>query len=156
MDERSGYRALRRGRVSIPDQLYLVTTVTASRHPQLRDFWHARAVIRAMLDLDAEEAVCTLAFVVMPDHVHWLFELGDQPLSRVMQRFKARSARRINDLRHCHAPVWQAGFHDHAVRREENVAMLARYVVMNPVRAGLATEIGAYPFWDCAWEVGDS
>ncbi len=155
MDQPSGYRALRRGRVSIPGQPYLVTTVTAGRQALLRDFWHARAVIRVMRDLETEGALHTLAFVVMPDHMHWLFELGDPSLSRVMQSFKTRSARRINELRHNHAPVWQAGFHDHAVRREENVALLARYVVMNPVRAQLVTEVGAYPFWDCAWEIED-
>jgi hypothetical protein len=28
---------------------------------------------------------------------------------------------------------------------------VARYVVMNPVRAGLVSRVGDYPFWDAAW-----
>jgi len=48
-------------------------------------------------------------------------------------------------------PVWQRGFHDHAVRREEDLQALARYVVANPVRAGLVQRTGLYPHWDAIW-----
>ena len=48
-------------------------------------------------------------------------------------------------------PVWQRGYHDHAVRREEDIKSLARYVIANPVRAGLSYSVGSYPHWDAAW-----
>lgn len=48
-------------------------------------------------------------------------------------------------------PVWQRTYHDHALRREEDLRAAARYVVANPLRAGLAEGIGDYPFWDAAW-----
>jgi hypothetical protein len=48
-------------------------------------------------------------------------------------------------------PVWQRGYHDHAVRREEDIKSLARYVIANPVRAGLTHSVGSYPHWDAAW-----
>ena len=47
--------------------------------------------------------------------------------------------------------IWQSGFHDHALRREEDLAQLARYIVANPLRAGLAQRVGDYPHWDAAW-----
>ena len=44
------------------------------------------------------------------------------------------------------------GFHDRAIRREEDLQTVARYVIENPIRAGLADTLEAYPFWGCAWE----
>jgi REP element-mobilizing transposase RayT len=87
----------------------------------------------------------------MPDHVHWLFSLDEGPLDRVMQRFKSRAARAVNVARGRRGTVWQEGYHDHAVRMEENIRDLARYVVANPVRSGLVRRAGDYPFWDAAW-----
>ncbi len=65
---------------------------------------------------------------------------------------KCHSARKINDLiRSRGSPVWQQGFHDHALRREEDAVHVARYIVANPLRAGLVGRIGDYPLWDAAW-----
>ena len=47
--------------------------------------------------------------------------------------------------------VWQKGFHDRAVRQEDDLPAIARYVVANPVRAGLVTKTGTYPHWDAIW-----
>jgi REP element-mobilizing transposase RayT len=47
--------------------------------------------------------------------------------------------------------VWQPGYHDHAVRQDEDLRAMARYVVANPVRAGLVKDIGDYPHWDAVW-----
>jgi REP element-mobilizing transposase RayT len=48
-------------------------------------------------------------------------------------------------------PRWQEGFHDHALRREEDLRDIARYIVLNPVRAGLVRNIREYPLWDAVW-----
>jgi putative transposase len=48
-------------------------------------------------------------------------------------------------------PVWQRGFHDHALRKEEDIVSVARYIVANPVRDGLVRRIGDYPHWDAVW-----
>jgi putative transposase len=88
----------------------------------------------------------TLAFVVMPDHLHWLMQLGEGiDLPQCMGGVKSISARQLG------TPLWQKGFHDHAVRKEEDLPALARYVVANPVRAGLVKRVGEYPHWDAIW-----
>lgn len=48
-------------------------------------------------------------------------------------------------------PVWQRGFHDHALRREEDLRAVACYIVGNPLRAGLVQHVGDYPLWDTIW-----
>ena len=102
--------------------------------------------------MDAEHSchATSLAYVVMPDHVHWLMQLGEVGvLSSVVQRVKSRTSRFLRKAGYeCE---WQRGFHDHAVRKEEDLAGLARYVVANPVRAGLVRSVRTYPHWDAIW-----
>jgi hypothetical protein len=47
--------------------------------------------------------------------------------------------------------VWQKGFYDRALRSDEDVAAVARYIVANPLRAGLVDSVREYPFWDAIW-----
>ena len=142
---------LRLGRHSQAGQIYLVTGVTRGRAPVFADWNAGCACARALHSAPGESAITPLAWVVMPDHVHWLFTLEDGALDRVMQRFKSRAARAVNASLDRRGAIWQSGYHDHAVRREEDIRGIARYVIANPVRAGLAPNVGAYPFWDAAW-----
>jgi REP element-mobilizing transposase RayT len=88
----------------------------------------------------------------MPDHWHGLIELrGNESLSACIGRCKGRSARALR-LRHPWlGPIWSDGFHDRALRESDGIASAARYVVMNPVRAGLAESVRDYPFWNAIW-----
>ena len=81
--------ALRRGRHSEPGRIYLITAVTDGRNPLFTDPMLARLLVSEMLHIHDERHVESLAWVVMPDHVHWLIELGSAPLPKVVQRFKS-------------------------------------------------------------------
>ena len=143
---------LRRGRVSESERAYLLTTVTRRRLCVFDDFELARQTIGELRACDEAGLSTTLAFVLMPDHLHWLIQLHDTQLSALIQRVKSRSAAAINRVRGTQgATLWQAGFHDRAVRDGENLRDIARYVIANPVRAGLCRSVGAYPHWDAAW-----
>ena len=114
----------------------MVTTVTAGRFPVFRDMFLGRGVVREMMRLREDGLAASLAWVVMPDHLHWLLVLGDGvDLSRVVQLLKGRSARRVNQIQRRKGPLWQRAFYDHAVRKDEDVRKLARYIVANPMRA---------------------
>ena len=144
--------ALRRGRVSLAGHAYLLTAVTQGREPVFRHFALARAAIAALRACDEAGEAETLAFVLMPDHLHWLVTLRGQPLDAVMRRFKSVSGRAVNRLRGVTgAPLWQAGFHDHALRADRDLRAAARYLVGNPVRAGLVASVMDYPHWDAVW-----
>lgn len=147
---RRGHRALRRGRLSVPGAYYLVTTATLDRQPLFHDFYLGRLVVAAMRS--ASPQADTKCFVVMPDHVHWLFRLREgADLSSTVARTKAGAARRIRERAARIRAVWQRGFHDHAIRHEAALRAIARYVVANPLRAGLVERIGDYPLWDAVW-----
>ena len=143
---------LRKGRHSQPGQVYILTSVTHRRRPVFVDFHLGRLVANAMRHHDLSGHTETLAYVVMPDHFHWLLSLGGIGLPRLMASLKGYTARHIKariDLGG--GPLWQDGYHDHALRREENVRAVARYIVANPLRARLVERLGDYPLWDAVW-----
>jgi REP element-mobilizing transposase RayT len=132
---------------------YHVIFRTHGRRPLFRDLQLGRIVVTGMRWQDEARRTSTLAFVVMPDHVHWLFTLGpDASLAGVMSRMKGFTARRINaSIGRAGSKVWQVGFFDHAVRRDEDLQAIARYIVANPLRAEIATSLGDYALWDACW-----
>ena len=141
-----GYHRLRLGRVSLQGQVYHIVTTTRERTPAFSDFYQARIAIRVLMDEDRLGKVSTLAFVLMPDHLHWLLQLEDDvDIAQVVGRVKSLIARR------CGGALWQSGFYDHALRKEEDVAAVARYIVANPLRAGLVSKLGDYSHWDAVW-----
>ncbi len=142
---------LRRGRSSETGRSYLVTTVVRGRRPLQGDWDAAAACARALHAAPADAAISPLAWVVMPDPVHWLFALDRGSLDQVMQRFKSRSARGDNTAMRRQGSVWRAGHHDHAVRSEASVRALTRYVVANPIRSGLTAAVGSHRIWDAVW-----
>lgn len=153
---RSGHRALRSGRHSLGHQVYLVTATTVGRCAFFRDHAAARAACKSFVSSQALADTQLLAWVLMPDHAHWLLQLGDgESLAAVVGRLKSLSARAANAALERRGSVWVGAYHDHALRREEDLAALARYVVMNPVRAGLVRRVGDYPYWNAVWVRND-
>ncbi|MFK3773631.1 REP-associated tyrosine transposase [Pseudomonas sp. NPDC089406] len=149
--EGQGNHRLRRGRYSEPGRLYLLTTATQNRAPLFRNLLFARAVIQ-QLQISDEKGMCrSLAWVLMPDHLHWLIELGTDSLGSLMCAFKSRSSCALYQAGAERQHIWQRGYHDRALRRDEDVRAAARYIVANPIRAGLVRRAGDYPHWDCVW-----
>jgi len=143
-------RDLRKGRISEGGRIYLLTTVTRDRQPLFCNFQLGRIVVNSFRYHHERGMVSSLAFVVMPDHVHWLAELqSENGLEKLMRSFKAYTSLMINRVHGTSGqPVWQAGYHDHALRREEDLRDGARYIVANPLRAGLVERLEDYPLWD--------
>jgi REP element-mobilizing transposase RayT len=143
---------LRVGRRSIPGQVYLVTTTCDGRRPLFADFFAAACACQALAETRLWRDSRLLAWVLMPDHWHGLVELGsNESLSKVLGRAKAVSAAAINRSRGSSCAVWQPGFHDRALRHDESLVAVARYLIANPLRAHLVDRPGDYPYWDTVW-----
>ncbi|MQX54393.1 REP-associated tyrosine transposase [Alcanivorax sediminis] len=137
---------LRKGRVSQPYQAYLVTIATRHRYPFFEDHGRARLVGRIMTDLESLGACHNWCYVVMPDHCHWMFSLKQRySLDQTVRMLKSKTSRLAG------LSLWQKGFHDHALRQETDLLPTARYVIANPLRAGLVERVGDYPYWNAAW-----
>lgn len=137
---------LRKGRYSHTNQIYHLTFTTKNRTPIFKSFSNARVLVKIFKQSDQLEHTVTMAFVIMPDHIHWLMQLASrQSLSNVIKAVKSKASVQLGQ------PIWQTGFYDHAIRKDEDIKNIARYIVANPIRAGLVTRVGDYPHWDAVW-----
>jgi len=100
---------------------------------------------------DAEGRTESLAWVVMPDHLHWMFLLRATSLATVVRTTKSRAAKAINQLGKTRGAVWQSGYYDQLLRDENQWRMQALYIMANPLRAGLAAAENDYPYAWCRW-----
>ena len=139
---------LRGGRVSVPGQIYHLRFSSYQQQALFLELATIRCIIRELQDAQSRQLARTLAFVVMPDHVHWLCELGSkQSLGQVLGGVKARTARVLKANHGLQPPIWQSGYFDRAIREESQLVKVARYIVANPLRKKLVEAIGDYPHW---------
>jgi putative transposase len=87
-----------------------------------------------------------VAYCFMPDHVHVLIEgiAADSDLLKFIRMFRQRSGRRFR--KQFGRYLWQEGFFDRFVRSEEATRTVVAYIVANPLRAGLCSDVRDYPF----------
>ena len=147
MNYKPGYSSLRKGRVSIPNQIYHLTASTLNRTNYFSNFELAKFLSKNLYRTEQK----TLAFVVMPDHFHWLVQI-DNNVSQLGDLIKSLKVSTIRFANNKNIELsWQKGFYDRAIRKEEDLEDVARYIVMNPVRAGIVKSVRAYPFWNAVW-----
>ena len=151
--DRHGNHRLRQGRFSESGRLYLLTTVTRQRRPLFQNLWFARAAINQLRLSDHEGSCRTLAWALMPDHLHFVAQLMRGRLSGLMQRVKGGSARRIHMAVGRDGRLWQPGYHDRALRDDEEIKDAIGYCLMNPQRAELVADFHDYPHLWCRWEL---
>ena len=89
------------------------------------------------------------AFAIMPSHIHLFFELNNElSLQRELEEFKRwtghQAVKLDEELKGDR--FWQIEWFDHWSRSEEEDEKIIQYIRNNPVKAGLANEIGQYPY----------
>ena len=143
-----GQSQLRKNRRSLPDHVYHVTATTMARMPAFTGS-AAFAAARSFHEVPACSDARLIAWVLMPDHAHWLVQLGaNAGLDDVVTRLKSGSARRANEVRGLRGRVWAPGYYEHCLRSESELLDTARYICANPVRAGITASVRDYPFWN--------
>ncbi len=160
-----------------PGMTYLLTTVTHRREPVFGDAACAQAAHDDIAFYARKFNAVSVAHVIMPNHVHWVIcpspedyerfareekarggKYAAAPerfyLSKIMEDYKRHTSYVVNEQRGTRgAQVWQDGFRDDALRTPQAIRAAARYVAMNPVKAGLATTPEDYPYlaWEAMW-----
>jgi putative transposase len=103
---------------------------------ELRDARPASIIEANWLHMDGKE-YRLLAWCVMPNHVHLLVEIWQEPQARLVRDWKGLTARRINRVLGRTGQLWQKDYWDRYIRDEEHCRKVIRYIEMNPVKAGL-------------------
>lgn len=142
-----GQRALRKGRVSIENTAYFITTCTADARPIFAAPDAAHIALDSLRWLREAGRVWLLGYVIMPDHVHLVLGLRQgASLSKVMQVWKGFTARSLREKCSVPPPVWQRGYYDHGIRDANDLQIRLDYMHDNPVRKGLVDAPGEYEF----------
>jgi putative transposase len=125
---------------------YFLTLCTHRRFDAFREDDLARLVIGQIRRTARTFSFAILAYCVMPDHVHLLLQgrTAASDLRRFTKQFKQSTGQRY--AHHTGGRLWQEGYYDRVLRPEEPEALVARYIIENPVRAGLVERPTEYPY----------
>lgn len=126
-----------------------VTTCTKNRNPIFSDDAHARVAIESLYQIQRWFPFFLYAFVIMPDHCHFLLKVPEPgTISRIMYTYKRSVAFAIGK------PVWQRRFY---VKHVSEPGRIIDYIHVNPVRHNLCKRTDEYQ-WSSAsgkWYVSE-
>jgi putative transposase len=125
---------------------YFLTFCTDQRHPLFIDDAAVDVVLRQILRAAEDEQFAVIAYCFMPDHVHLLVEARSESCDglRFIKRAKQFSGfYYTKEFRH---RLWQRYGFERVLRDEDDALSVARYLVENPVRAGLVASPADYKY----------
>jgi alanine-synthesizing transaminase len=110
----------------------------------------AEIVERALLHFDGERYRLS-AWVVMPNHVHFLMApLSGHSLPKILQSLKTWSAKEANNALQRTGRFWMPDYFDRYIRNDEHYGDVVAYIENNPVKAKLCDEASEWRFGS-AW-----
>ena len=94
-------------------------------------------ILDAVREAASDCGVRLYAFGLMPDHLHIVLSVdpGGQDVTKFVWHLKRGATLACRPW--LPRRLWQRSFYDHVLRKAEDIGELCRYVVENPVRAGL-------------------
>ncbi|NEW85415.1 MAG: hypothetical protein GZ094_24055 [Mariniphaga sp.] len=113
------------------------------------------AIIIQSLQFWEGKRLKNIAFTIMPNHVHWVFELFEKDsegkpvyLQDVLQSVKRFSSYQINKSEKREGKLWQKESYDTTIRDETHLYYAIKYTLNNPVKAGLVSD---WHDWKGSW-----
>jgi REP element-mobilizing transposase RayT len=94
------------------------------------------------------------SYCLMPNHFHLLFEAPPAAFGHAMKMLNGAYARYFNWRHSRSGHVFERAYHLEPVQRDVHLLECFRYIVNNPVRAGLTQTAGAWPWSSYQASVG--
>jgi len=124
---------------------YFLTICTDKHVRAFEDLDFARWAIAQLLKQCAARDFEVSAYCFMPDHVHLLVR-GRSETADLRSLILSWNTRTGYEWRRRHqSRLWQQGHFDRVLRERDDFFGIARYILMNPVEAGLAKRAEDYP-----------
>lgn len=106
-----------------------------------------RDFIRLLWEAEEAFGVAVLAYCIMPNHFHLVARPSDvTALGTFMQWWMTAHVRRHHRRQQTSGHVWQGRFKSFPVQEDGHLLKVLRYVLRNPVRAGLVAHVRDWPF----------
>lgn len=135
-------------RLYAPGGTYFFTVVTAARQPLLAEPRNVDLLRHAFRYVRQRRPFELVAIVVLPDHLHCLWQLpeGGTDYSTRWQMIKTAFTRKWTGVpgNERSKSVWQPRFWEHLIRDEEDLRRHLDYIHFNPVKHGLTANPGEW------------
>lgn len=133
-------------RIEFPGALYHVTSRGDRREPIFDDDEDRLAFLRVLAEVVERFNWICHAFCLMTNHYHLVVETPDGNLSKGMRQLNGVYTQASNRRHHKSGHLFQGRFKAILVDKNRYLLELARYVVLNPVRAGIVAHPNDYPW----------
>ncbi|HEY3173195.1 MAG TPA: transposase [Thermoanaerobaculia bacterium] len=133
-------------RLEFPGALYHVTSRGHERGPIFRDSADRRHFLNLLASVIPDQAWLLHSYCLMGNHYHLLLETGRPTLSRGMHALNARYSQHFNRRHDRAGHVFEGRFKAIVVQKQPHLLELHRYIVLNPVRAGLVRRPQDWPW----------
>jgi len=124
---------------------YSLTWCTYERRPVFHSMARVTDVLSQILRSAGRHDIAVLAYCFMPDHLH-LLVAGQEETSETLRFINL--AKQLSGHRYRQATghrLWQRSSWDRVLRADDDTTTVMRYLLLNPVRAGLVDEPLNYP-----------
>jgi len=114
------------------------------------------SLVKYLKEITEKDNFDIMTYCFMPTHVHLVLfgKNDDSDLCKFVKDFKQVTG--YNYKQTFKNKLWVISFHDRVLRKEQNIKTLCRYVLKNPVRAGLVKSILDYPYsGSFIWKLAD-
>jgi putative transposase len=129
----------------IGQHAYSLTFCTQNRRRAFETPQNVTAAWDQILRASRETEMDILAYCFMPDHLHLVTQgAADSADLKVFVRM-AKQYSGYEHARRTGHPLWQRYCFEHVIRDDERLDRVVRYVLENPIRAGLARSVSDYP-----------
>lgn len=133
-------------RVEFPGALYHITARGNAQQAIFFDDTDRHQFIRLLGREILQQHWLCYVYCLMGNHYHLVIETPEPNLSRGLKRLHGTYTQWFNRRHQRVGHVLQGRFKSLLVEKENYLQELCRYVVLNPVRAGMVQEVGAWPW----------
>jgi putative transposase len=135
-----------RPRIEVSGAYYHVGARGNSKQPIFLGDDDRRTFLRCLARTARRHRWSILAYVLMTNHYHLVLQLEETGLSRGMCELNGGYALMFNSRHGRSNHVFGRRFWDEHIESDEHYAQACRYVVLNPVRAGIVRDVGDWPW----------
>jgi len=124
---------------------YFITSATYQRKSIFQSDVMADLLAQVLCHYRNHEKYLLHEFVIMPDHIHLLIT-PTATLEQSLQFIKGGYSYRAKKELGFGGEIWETSFHDRRVRDWNEFERFRQYIHQNPVKKGLASAPGNYPY----------
>lgn len=136
----------RKPRVHFPGAVYHVFARGVDRRPIFIDDEDRRSFLKRLRRIESDAGARIIAYCLMGNHFHLAIQVGVVPLSMIMQRVLSGYCMRFNRRHARTGHLFEARHHANLRLDDRYLLGLINYIHMNPVRAGLVSSPGDWPW----------